>query len=75
MDEVEIRCPYCNSSDVEHIGSLDCEINLDGGGEHSRYRCSNESCDEIFYVIMIVDIAEIQVGKERHVDYKVIYSK
>ncbi|MFJ1464939.1 hypothetical protein ACRVX5_11845 [Clostridioides difficile] len=75
MDKVEIRCPYCNSSDVECIDSLDCEINLDGGGEHSRYRCNNESCDEIFYVIMIVDIVEIQVGKERRGDYEVIYSK
>ncbi|HBF7477318.1 TPA: hypothetical protein ACKE3B_002092 [Clostridioides difficile] len=45
------------------------------GGEHSRYRCNNESCDEVFYVIMIVDIAEIQVGKERRGDYEVIYSK
>ncbi|MCC0783539.1 hypothetical protein IR152_10680 [Clostridioides sp. ES-S-0108-01] len=75
MDEVEIRCPYCNSSDVECIDSLDCEINFDGGGEHLRYTCNNESCYEIFYVLMIVDVAEVSIGKEKWGKYEIIYSK
>ncbi|HBH0413516.1 TPA: hypothetical protein KSL57_001670 [Clostridioides difficile] len=75
MNEVKIRCPYCNSSDIECIDSIDCEIDFDGGSEHSRYRCRNENCDETFYVIMIVDTVKIQVSKEKWENYKTIYNK
>lgn len=75
VEEVKIRCPYCNSEDVEYVDDICTEVDMDGGSSHNRYACNNEECYENFYVFMVVDTIKVEVSKEKYSNYETIFDK
>ena len=73
MSKINIKCPYCDSENVDGVDAISEEISGTKGISHESYHCYD--CNEYFYVFTTLEVTKVEVSRDKWSNYKTIYSK